>query len=75
MTKKSEGSQQPCRPHLVLVNGITLLLVLQCGAELCLALVNPGDQMMAASTQDVKAPDLTESYHYKHMDDEPPPHT
>lgn len=63
MMRKSASSQQPCRTHLVLVNGITLLLVLQRGAELRLALVNSGDQMMAANTQDVKAPDQTEPHH------------
>lgn len=33
--------------HLVLVNCVTLLFVLQCGAEFSLALVNPRDQMVA----------------------------
>lgn len=46
-------SQQSRRAHLVLVNGITLLFVLQCRAELGLALVNPRDQMMAEINDNV----------------------
>lgn len=43
----SASFHQPYTAHLVLVNRVTLLLVLQRGAELSLALVNPRDQMVA----------------------------
>lgn len=47
--------QQCCVAHLVLVNCVTLLLVLQRGAEFGLALVNPCDQMVAENRVKIKS--------------------
>lgn len=39
-----------CGAYLVLINGVTLLLMLQCRAELSLALINSCNQMMTGKT-------------------------
>lgn len=42
---------RPALAHLRLVDGVAFLLVLQCGAELGFALIDPGDQVVAVGRQ------------------------
>lgn len=39
----------PTAPHLLLIDGVRLLLVIECGAEVSHATLSPSDQVVAHS--------------------------